>query len=83
VFLCIFGSPTLAAVDGMAPDFYIFGAFFPAWMLCALIAIVSAIVIRVLFVASGLSGALPFQLFVCTSAGVIAGTLAWSIWFGP
>jgi hypothetical protein len=67
----------------MAPDFYIFGAYFPAWMLCALIAIVAAIAIRVVFVASGLSGVLPFQLFVCTAVGAIAGTLVWSLWFGP
>jgi hypothetical protein len=67
----------------MAPDFYMFGTFFPAWMLCALIAIVAAIVIRVFFVASGLSRVLPFQLFVCASVGLIAGSLAWSAWFGP
>ena len=67
----------------MAPDFYIFGAYFPAWMLCALIGIVAAIAIRVLFVATGLSSILPFQLFVCTSVGLIAGSIAWSVWFGP
>jgi YtcA family len=67
----------------MAPDFYVFGAFFPAWMLCGLIAIFAGIFFRIIFVASGLSNVLPFQLFVCTSIGVIAGTLAWSYWFGP
>jgi hypothetical protein len=67
----------------MAPDFYLFGTFFPAWMLCAVIAIFSGILIRVLFVALGLARVLPFQLFVCTAVGAVAGTLAWSIWFGP
>ncbi len=67
----------------MAPDFYLFGTFFPAWMLCAVIAIFAGILIRVFFVASGIARVLPFQLFVCTALGVIAGTLTWSIWFGP
>jgi hypothetical protein len=65
-----------------APSFVIAGAYFPGWMSCALIGIVSAIVSRFGFVASGLGNILPFQLLVCTAIGLCCGLLAWLIWFG-
>ena len=65
-----------------APSFVLFGAFFPAWMMCAAIGIVAAIVARIVFVASGLARILPLQLFVSSSVGVIFGLAAWLSWFG-
>jgi hypothetical protein len=65
-----------------APSFVLFGAFFPAWMLCAIIGVFGAIAARGIFVASGLDGVLPFQLFVCSSVGLVVATLTWLIWFG-
>jgi hypothetical protein len=65
-----------------APSFDMFGAFFPAWMICALIGIAGAIAIRAVFVGTGLSGVLPYQLFVCTAIGIIAAILAWLLAFG-
>jgi hypothetical protein len=67
---------------GGAPSFAIAGAYFPAWMACALLGIVTAIVARIVFVATGLATILPFQLFVCTSIGCWAAFLAWLLWFG-
>ena len=69
------------AVRG-APSFEIAGSYFPGWMFCALIGIVSAIAVRVGFTASGLSNVLPFQLFVCSAIGLCCGLLAWLLWFG-
>jgi hypothetical protein len=65
-----------------APSFVLFGAFFPAWMLCALIGIFGAIAARGIFVAAGLDSVFPFQLFVCSSVGLVVATLTWLIWFG-
>ena len=65
-----------------APSFVLFGAFFPAWMLCALIGIFGAIAARGIFVAVGLDSFLPFQLFVCSSVGLVVAALTWLIWFG-
>jgi hypothetical protein len=65
-----------------APSFVIAGAYFPGWMFCALVGIVSAIAVRVGFVASGLASVLPFQLFVCVAIGLCCGLLAWLLWFG-
>ena len=65
-----------------APSFVLFGAFFPAWMFCAAIGVMAAIGARGIFVATGWSNVLPFQLFVCTSIGLICGVLVWLLWFG-
>jgi hypothetical protein len=67
---------------GAAPSFELFGAFFPAWMLCGLIGIVGAAGTRVVLTTPTLSDVIPFQLAVCTAAGVIVGLLAWMVLFG-
>jgi hypothetical protein len=67
---------------GGAPSFDLFGAFFPAWLLCGLIGIAGAIAGRAVFVGTGLSNVVPFQLFVCTAIGVIVALMAWLLWFG-
>ena len=65
-----------------APSLVIAGSYFPGWMFCAVIGIVSAIAVRIGFVASGLATVLPFQLFVCSAIGLCCGLLAWLLWFG-
>lgn len=65
-----------------APSFELFGAFFPGWMLFALVGIVAAAVARAVFVATGLATLLPFQLIVCTAVGTITALLAWLVSFG-
>jgi hypothetical protein len=77
----IAGSISLGGCAG-APSYELFGAFFPAWMLCALVGIIGGIVARVAFIAIGIDGILQFRLFVCLSAGTVVGTLAWLFWFG-
>jgi hypothetical protein len=65
-----------------APSFVLFGAYFPAWMLCAGIGLLAALAARIGMVASGLSQALPAQLSVCVAVGVLAAALVWLAWFG-
>ena len=63
-----------------APSITVAGAFFPAWLVCALIAALAAVVARVIFVATGLAQTMPLQLWVCASAGVLCGSIAWALW---
>lgn len=65
-----------------APSYELFGAYFPAWMLCAVIGIIGAIGARIALVTTGLANILPFQLFVCASLGLSLALLVWLIWFG-
>ena len=67
---------------GGAPSFDLFGAFFPAWLLCGMVGIAGAAVARAVFVGSGLANTLPFQLAVCTAIGVITALLVWLVGFG-
>ena len=74
---CTLTSCSLAA----APSFELFGAYFPAWMLCALIGIVGAAGTRVVLTTPALSGVVPFPFTVCTAVGVIVGLLSWMALF--
>ena len=65
-----------------APSFEIFGAFFPAWLLCALLGVFVALGARLFFAARNLVDFLPFQLSVCTSLGAISALLTWLTFFG-
>jgi hypothetical protein len=64
-----------------APSFELFGAYFPAWMLCALIGIVGAASVRVVLTTPAVDDVIPLQLAVCSAVGVIAGVLAWMVLF--
>jgi hypothetical protein len=81
--LLSFGYLTLTDCSGGgAPSFDLFGAFFPAWLLCGIIGIAGAAVARVVFVSTGVANTLPYQLAVCTAIGVITAILVWLVGFG-
>src|SRR5215472_6928460 len=65
--------------DG-APSVTIAGAYFPAWLLCAIVAVLMAALIRVIMVATGLAKHIPYQLAVCCSAGIIVALIVWHVW---
>ena len=65
-----------------APSFELFGAFFPAWLFCGIIGLVASGAARGLFVGTGLSQLIPYQLLVCVAIGVIVACLAWRLLFG-
>jgi YtcA family len=67
---------------GGAPSFDLFGAFFPAWLLCGIAGIAGAVTARIAFVSGGVANALPYQLAVCTAIGVITALLFWLVGFG-
>jgi hypothetical protein len=74
--------PLCGCSEAGAPSLDIFGAFFPAWLLCAVLGIFVAITARVFFTDRTLTAVLPYQLFVCTSIGTIFALLVWLICFG-
>lgn len=63
-----------------APSLTVAGAFFPAWLACALLGVLGAVAARAAMVATGLATAVPFQLLVCTAIGIIVASLFWVIW---
>jgi hypothetical protein len=65
-----------------APSFIVFGAYFPGWMVCGAAGVLAVIGTRAALLLTGLTESVPFQLSVCISAGLIAASLIWFIWFG-
>ena len=65
-----------------APSFDFFGAYFPAWLLCAAFGVVVGIFARVAMVATNLAFELPYQLALCTSIGLSGALLLWLAEFG-
>ena len=55
---------TGCAAGGKAPDFLLLGSFFPSWLIGALIAVPVTMVLRALFIKSGIDDYLPFRFFV-------------------
>jgi hypothetical protein len=56
-------SALLCSGCSLAPNIPLFGAYFPGWMLCALLGIALAIAVRVASVATGLGRASPPLLY--------------------
>jgi ABC-type cobalamin transport system permease subunit len=71
-----------AAMRG-APWFSLFGAYFPAWMLCGLVGVVGAILARALLVALGVDRFLTARLLTYGSLGVVLALGTWQLGFGP
>jgi YtcA family len=65
-----------------SPAQNVLGSFFPAWMLCAALGIVVAVIIRQILSALGINEHLiaPPLTYLCFA---VAGTLLiWLVWFG-
>lgn len=56
---------TLSGCSGAeAPSFSLVGSYFPSWMACAFIGIITAVIARVLFIRVGIDEVLPLRLLV-------------------
>ena len=76
----LLGSALFVAGCGGAPTVTIAGAYFPAWLFCAIVAVVVAALTRVLMVATGLARLVPLQLAVCISIGILVAVAVWKVW---
>jgi hypothetical protein len=65
----------------MGPQINVIGSFFPSWMLCALIGIVSALVARRLFVRAGLDPYVGPPPLIYTSLAVLVTLVLWIMVF--
>jgi hypothetical protein len=60
-----------------APSYEIFGAYFPLWLLSALLGFVGALIAHRIFVSTGWVRIVPFQLSVCVALGLTVAVLFW------
>jgi len=73
-----------ASLEGCAgaPSFGLFGAYFPLWLLSALIGIAGAVVSHRIFVKTGWAEVVRLQLLVNTAIGVMIAEIVWLIGTG-
>lgn len=65
-----------------APSVSFLGAYFPSWMLAALVGVGVAILSKLLLVVAGLHAVMPWQLAVCSGIGLIAAIAIGLLAFG-
>jgi hypothetical protein len=65
-----------------APTMDLLGSYFPAWMLCAALGIVAAIIIRQILAVAGISDYVVAPLLTYAALAVSATLLVWLFWFG-
>jgi YtcA family len=68
-------------LDG-APSYSLFGAFFPASLLCVVIGLIGSLILRVVFVASGFENSTPFKLLIYVAFAASMATWIWLALFG-
>ena len=77
-----FGTLPESAVTHALPSFNVFGTFFPAWMLCALIGIGGAIVAFKVVSALHATGFLRVPLIFYPCVALAITSLVWLGWYG-
>jgi hypothetical protein len=65
-----------------APSYEIFGAYFPLWLVSALVGFVGALIAHRIFVSTGYAQIIPFQLSVCLAIGLMVAVLFWLLGTG-
>lgn len=65
-----------------APSYSIFGAFFPAWLLCAGLGLLASILLRTVLIAADFEEALPFKLLVYVAFAIGVTLWLWLALFG-
>jgi len=70
------------AACSYSPTMDLLGSYFPAWMLCAALGIVAAIIIRQVLAVTGISDYIVAPLLTYAGLAVSATLLAWLLWFG-
>jgi YtcA family len=65
-----------------SPTLDLFGSYFPAWMLCAVVGILIAVAIRQGLVVTGIDEYVLAPLLTYAGMAVSATLLVWLVWFG-
>jgi YtcA family len=65
-----------------SPSRNILGSYFPTWMVCALLAIVIVIVVRIALVKTGVDAVMPAPVVVYLCMWTAATLAIWLVWLG-
>ena len=65
----------------MGPQINILGSFFPSWMLCGVIGIVAALLMRLLLIRTGIDPYVGPRAVVYPSLGIFVTLVLWVAFF--
>ena len=65
-----------------SPTLNLLGSYFPAWMLCAVLGVAAAVIIRQILAVAGISDYVVAPLLTYAGLAVSATLLVWLLWFG-
>lgn len=81
--LLIFTSSLAGCASGaQSPDFLLLNSYFPSWLIGSILALVLTVVIRFVFVRSGVDDYLPFRFFVYVAIWLVF-SMALSYFYSP
>jgi hypothetical protein len=80
--LCHAGGMLAGCSSRSAPALVLFGAYFPSWLLFAILAILIAIAVRIAFGLAGLALSVPFPLFTYLAIGILVAGAVDLLWLG-
>jgi len=69
------------AGDPAAPSLVVFGSYFPAWIVCAILGVVGAVVARFVLARLGIDEFLPLRLVVYLCLAIVCGLGVWLGWY--
>ena len=69
------------AADAAAPSIVVFGSYFPAWILCAIVGVVGAVIARFLLARLGVDEFLPLRLVVYLCLAIVFGLAFWLLYY--
>jgi len=64
-----------------APSINLMGSFFPGWMLCMILGVIGALVLRQIFIKINIDAHLPLPAFVYFCLWVFITLLSWLLFF--
>jgi len=70
------------AACSRSPTMDLLGSYFPAWMLCAVIGIVAAVIIRQILAVADINDYVVAPPLTYVALAVSATLLTWLLWFG-
>jgi YtcA family len=79
--LALLGLLGLGGCQPGAPSLNLVGSYFPAWILCSLIGVAVGLAARAVLSATRLADVAAYPLVVCIAVGVIAGVVAWLVFY--
>lgn len=67
---------------GRNPTIAFYGAYFPSWIACSLIGVVGAVIVRAIFIKTGIDDMLVWRAFVYLCVALAIGFISSLLLFG-